>query len=142
MRDIKSIECIYTCNNVSSFGHINLPVLAIIVLTKTRELQNIICVTFSREFQAYAVDIFSCSSIKSSNELPKTQTKTLSQTRKWPEVFHTCYQSLLTSERLHSRPQSPSRPLAGGVTVIWVSPCFGHPRTQIPSDITGDQSVL
>ena len=21
----------------------------------------------------------------------------------------------------------------GGVTVIWVSPCFGYPRTQIPS---------
>ena len=23
----------------------------------------------------------------------------------------------------------------GAVTVIWVSPCFGYPRTQIPSDI-------
>jgi len=31
---------------------------------------------------------------------------------------------------------SSYRPLltpGGGVTVIWVSPCFGYPRTQIPS---------
>ena len=26
-------------------------------------------------------------------------------------------------------------PGMGGVTVIWVSPCFGYPHTQIPSEM-------